>query len=98
VSDPPRRRWAIVQPELALDAIAPHPLARAADADFGGLCPLRQRPLQLEPPTAEQSPLAQTQSRVSVQSHPVSSLELVASSTSSLQGGPDEPTSSGTTS
>ena len=67
IGDPRRRRGAIQQTELALGAEPPHPLARAADADFGGLGRLRQRPLLPDDPIAEQAPLAQAQGRVSVQ-------------------------------
>ena len=35
--DPMRRRGTITQPELALGAVAAHPLAGAADTDSGGL-------------------------------------------------------------
>ena len=97
VGDRWRRRGAIEQPELALGAVAAHPLARAADADFGGLGRLRQRPLSLDHPPAEQPALVQAEGRVSVQLHPVSSLGLSGLAALSLQGGPDEPTSSGTT-
>ncbi len=42
--DAPGSRGAIQQPELALCSIATNPLSSAADADFGGLGRLRQRP------------------------------------------------------
>src|SRR3989442_372726 len=91
-----RRRGAGEQPELALGAVTPDPLAGAADADFGGLGRLRQRPSLLDHPTAQLPTSIQTESRVSVQVHPVSSLGLSRLPALSLQGAPDGPTYSGT--
>src|SRR5829696_7088294 len=84
-------------PELAFGAVAPDPLARAADTNFGGLGRRRQRPLLIDNPLNQHPPLVQAESRVSVELHPVSSLGLSRLAALSLQGGPDEPTSSGTT-
>jgi hypothetical protein len=81
ISDRGRRRGTMLQPQLAVGAIAPHPLARASDADFGGRGRLRHRPRLLNDTAAQHPPLVQAESRVTVQLHPVSSLELVASST-----------------
>src|ERR1700740_1716740 len=97
VRDRIRRRGAVEQPELALGAVTPDPLAGAADADFGGLGCLRQRPSLLNNSTAQLPTSIQTESRVSVQIHPVSSLGLSGLAALSLQGGPDGPTYSGTT-
>jgi hypothetical protein len=72
--DRPRRGGPIVQPELALGPIAPYPLARAADTDSGGLGRLRHRPFPAHNPTTELSAAFQTERRVSVKLHPVSSL------------------------
>jgi hypothetical protein len=74
VRDPMRRGGAITQPELPLGAVAPHPLAGAANTDSGGLGRLRQRPLSLNHSPAELPPAFQTERRVSVQIHSVSSL------------------------
>jgi len=73
---PGRRRRTITQARLALGAIAAHPLARGADAHFGGLGRLRERPLLLDDSLTEQQALLQAERRVSVQHHPVSSLGL----------------------
>src|SRR5918994_1789406 len=97
VCDPCRRRGAIEQAELALRAVAADPLARAAHADFGGRGRLRQRPALLDDAPCQQPALVQAEGRVSVELHPVSSLGLGCLAAPSLQGGPDEPTWSGTT-
>src|SRR3954447_19542918 len=97
VRDEPRRRGPIEETGIALDQEPTHPLASAPDADLGGRGRLGHRPPFDNDTTGKQPPLVQAEGRVSVQLHPVSSLGLVASDTSSLQGGPDEPTSSGTT-
>src|SRR5207253_838980 len=97
VRDRIRRRGAIQQPELALGAVAPHPLAGTADADFGGLGRPRHRPLLLDHPPAQHPAPIQTESSVSVKIHPVSSLRLSRLAALSLQGGPDGPTYSGIT-
>src|SRR5947209_6035133 len=72
--DQPRRRRPIQQPELAVDSIAAHPLASAADADFGGRGRLRQRPPLINYPLAQTPALVQAERSVTVQIHPVSSL------------------------
>src|SRR5580700_4748284 len=96
--DPMRRRGLITKPDLSLGSVATHPLAGAADTDAGGLGRLRQRPLPLNHTTAELPTPFQTERRVSVQIHPVSSLVgLRCLAALSLQGGPDGPTYSGTT-
>src|SRR5664279_5430876 len=93
-----RRRGAVTQPWLSLGAVAAHPLAGAADADAGGLGRLRHRPLVINHSAAELSSAFQTERRVSVQIHSVSSLVgLSRLAALSLQGGPDGPTYSGTT-
>jgi hypothetical protein len=63
-----------MQPGLALDAVSAHPLARAADADAGGLGRLRHRSLPLNHRQTELATAFQTERRVSVQIHSVSSL------------------------
>ena len=93
-----RRRGPITKPGLSLGLVATHPLAGAPDTDTGGLGRLRQRPLPLNHTTAELPTPFQTERRVSVQIHPVSSLVgLRCLAALSLQGGPDGPTYSGTT-
>jgi hypothetical protein len=71
-----RRRRAIAQARLALGPVAAHPLAGGADAHFGGLGRLRERPLLLDDALAEHQALLQAERRVSVQHHPVPSLGL----------------------
>ena len=90
-------RGAVEQPELAFHAVAPDPLAGAADADFGGLGRLRQRPSLINYSPAQLPTTIQTECSVSVEVHPVSSLGLSRLVALSLQGGPDGPTYSGTT-
>src|SRR5712691_6151992 len=92
-----RGRRAVEQAELAVGAVAPHPLARAADADLRGLSCLRQRPLLINYAPAQKPTSIQTERSVSVKIHPVSSLGLSGLAALSLQGGPDGPTYSGTT-
>ena len=91
-------RRVVDQPELPLGPVAADPLARAADADFGGRGRLRHRPLLFDDPAAKQAALVQAEGGVSVKVHPVSSLGLSGLAPLSLRGGPDEPTWSGTTS
>jgi hypothetical protein len=69
-----RRRGPVTEPELALGAVTTHPLAGAADADAGGLGRLRHRPLPVNHSQAELPTAFQTERRVSVQIHSVSSL------------------------
>src|SRR5438309_983144 len=76
VGDRAWRRGPVQQPELALDSITPHPLAGAADADFGGLGRLRPRPRFLHYPPAQLPTPIQTERSISVKVHPVSSLGL----------------------
>src|SRR5690242_21756553 len=93
-----RRRRAIQQTELPFSAVASHPLSCAADTDLGRRGRLARRPLSLHNPTAQLTTSFQTESSVTVQLHPVSSLGpsgLLAAL--SLQGGADGPTYSGTT-
>ena len=93
-----RRRGAITQPSVSLSNVATHPFASAADADAGGLGRRRQRPLPINHSQTELATAFQTERRVSVQIHPVSSLlGLRCLAALSLQGGPDGPTYSGTT-
>src|SRR3954447_8577750 len=82
------RRRAIQQAGLAVGPIAGHPLRARAVADLGRRGGLRQRPPLIDNPTDHPPPLIQAERGVSVQLHPVSSLGLAASNTSSLQGGP----------
>src|SRR5437764_8690141 len=95
--DQARRRGTIHQSGLALDSVAPHPLTGTADADFGGLGRRRDRPSFLDDPPAQQPAPIQTERSISVKVHPVSSLGLSRLAALSLQGGPDGPTYSGTT-
>src|SRR3984893_11589658 len=94
--DPVRSRGAVEQPKLALGSIAAYPLSSAPDADFGGLGRLRHRPGLVNDSLTEQLALIQAERRVSVQIHPVL-LGLGCLAAPSLQGDPDEPTYSGTT-
>src|SRR5919109_4149213 len=72
--DRPGRTRVIVQPELALDPESGHPFTCAADTDPGGPGRLRQRPLLLDDLAAQLTTTLQTERRVSVKLHPVSSL------------------------
>src|SRR5277367_2229945 len=63
---------------------------RRALTDSGGLGRPRQRPTLHEHPIDQQLASLDAETSVSVQLHPVSSLGLVASTPTSLQGGPDE--------
>src|SRR5450759_2199453 len=95
--DRERRRRVIQQAELAVHAIATHPLPGTTNADLDGRGRLRHRPCLINDSLTEQPALIQAERRVSVQIHPVSSLGLRCLAALSLQGGPDEPTYSGTT-
>jgi hypothetical protein len=53
---------------------------------------LRQRPTLIDNAPGQQAALVQTESGVSVEIHPASSLGLGCLAAPSLQGGPDEPT------
>jgi hypothetical protein len=68
-------RRAVEQAGLALGLEATDPLAGGALADFGGRGRLSQRPLLLDDPLAEQTPLLQAERGVTVELHPVSSLD-----------------------
>src|SRR5262249_11706902 len=98
VGDSPWRRGTVTQASLALEPVPTDPLTRAADADTSGCCSGRYRPTLLDNQRAEPTTTAPAESGVSVQIHPVTSLGPSLPLTAlSLQGGPDEPTSSGTT-
>jgi hypothetical protein len=75
VRDPVRCRRAVPQPLLALDPVAIDPLRARALADFGRLGGLRQRPPVLDDAANHPPTLIQAEGRVSVQLHPVSSLD-----------------------
>ena len=72
---------AVQQPGPALIAIAPYPLGARAVADSGGLGRLRQRPVLPEHPLGHRQATLRAERRVSVNLHPVSSLELTGLST-----------------
>ena len=74
--------------ELSCGGLSPDP---------SGLRRPLQRPLLHDNPPGELPSLVQGERSVSVQLHPVSSLGLGCLAAPSLQGGPDEPTYSGTT-
>jgi hypothetical protein len=97
--DPPRRRRAVAQASLALEPITSNPLPCAADADTSRCSSRHHRPPLIDNELAEPTTTRPAESGVSVQNHhPVTSLEPSLPLTAlSLQGGPDEPTSSGTT-
>src|SRR5581483_4357279 len=90
VRDPPRRRRTIQQPPEPLSPPPRQPLPRGPLADSGRLGGLRQRPPRPLNTINEQLAALQAETSVSVQPHPMSSLGLVASAPTSLQGGPDE--------
>ena len=71
--DPIRSRGAITQPGLALGSVTTHPLAGAADTDSGGLGRLVTVRSPSDNTPAELPTAFQTERRVSVQIHPVSS-------------------------
>src|ERR1019366_9531540 len=95
--DRERGRRTIQQAELAVGAIAANPLASAPLTDLSGLGRPLQRPSVINDSPAEIPALVQAERSVSVQIHPVSSLGLRCLAALSFQGGPDEPTYSGTT-
>jgi hypothetical protein len=70
VGDSPRTRGAVEQAALALEPVPARPLARAADADTGGLGRRRQRPAPINDTASEYAPAAPAESRVTVQIHP----------------------------
>src|SRR5665213_3313752 len=95
--DPAWRARTIEQPVLALDPIPPRPLAGTTHTDLSSRCRLRQRPTLIDNSPRELPAPIQTERRVSVKLHPVSSLRLSCLAALRLQGGPDGPTYSGTT-
>src|SRR5436190_3954487 len=98
VGDSPWRRGTITQSSFPFEPVATDPLARAADADAHGSCSRCHRPSLINNQRAEPTTTAPAESSVSVQIHPATSLGPSLPLTAlSLQGGPDEPTSSGTT-
>src|SRR5262249_26368296 len=70
VGDAPRPRRAIEQAALAFEPVPADPLARAADADPGGLGRRRQRPTLADHPLGQPPPTAPTERRVTVKPHP----------------------------
>src|ERR1700740_2555498 len=74
VRDRIRRRGAVEQPELALGAVTPDPLASTTHADLGGLGCLRQRPSFLHHPSTQLPTSIQTESRVTDESQVRSTL------------------------
>src|SRR5829696_3285665 len=94
----PRRGGAIAEPREPFKPVTTDPLPRASDAHTGRRSRRYDRPTLIDNKLAEAPPASPTESRVSVQIHPVTSLGAELPLTAlSLQGGPDEPTSSGTT-
>jgi hypothetical protein len=69
------RRGAIEQAGLALAAIARGPFLGGALAHLGGRGRLGERPTLLDDAMGQQTPPFQTERRVSVELHPVSSLD-----------------------
>src|SRR3954451_12078433 len=90
IGDGRRRGGAILQTRDPLRPVASQPLARGALADSGRRGGLRQRPPRDLDPLDQQLTALDAETSVSVQLHPVSSSGLVASTPTSLQGGPDE--------
>jgi hypothetical protein len=82
VRDPAERAGAVKQTRLALLPEAASPLARRALAHLGGRGRRSERPVLLHNPPGKNTPLVQTERRVSVKIHPVSSLGLSGMSTS----------------
>jgi hypothetical protein len=76
----PWRRRAIDESRLALAAVAAHPLASAAHADAGGLRRRLQRPSLDHDPFRQPTPAVPAEGGVTVQLHPVSSLDWVLGS------------------
>ena len=75
VRDRVRRRGTVKQPGLALSPIARDPLRAGPLAHAGGHRRLRERPPLLEHPTHHRQPALRAERRVSVNLHPVSSLD-----------------------
>jgi hypothetical protein len=80
----------IEQTEVPIGPEAAGRLRAGPIAHSGRLRGLRDRPALREHRSDHPPPAVQTERSVSVQLHPVSSLGLAASRTTSLQGGPDE--------
>jgi hypothetical protein len=78
-----------VQTELALGPVALDPRAAGALAHSGRLGGLRDRPPLLDDRQHHPTPSLQTERRVSVKLHPVSSFGTDRLAALSLQGGPD---------
>src|SRR5262249_14554307 len=97
IGNPPRRRRAIEQVTVT-SAIATDPLTRTPHADTGGRCRRPQRPSLLDHSAGEPTPTAPAERRVTVQIHPSPLGVELPWTALSLQGGPDGPTASGTTS
>ena len=85
------------KPRLALGAIATGPLRAQRTLTPAASAACRQRPTCSTTRWAQSRRPIQTERRVSVQLHPVSSLGLRCLAALSLQGGPARPTYSGTT-
>src|SRR5438876_5132817 len=75
VGDSARSRGAIEQASIALQAVATRPFARAAHADAGVLGRRLQRPSLDDHPFGQLPPAAPAECRVTVELHPVSSLD-----------------------
>src|SRR5438876_3705892 len=75
VRDVPRCRGTIDESRLALQAVAAYPLASAAHADAGGLGRSPQRPSLDDNPFGQLAPATPAECRVTVELHPVSSLD-----------------------
>src|SRR5207249_5689910 len=92
-----RRRATIQQTLLAFLAVAAPPLRDRAHAHAGGLGRRRKRPTLTPNPFDRQAAAVRTGPRVSVQLHPDHPPWSWWLGSSSLQGGPDGTTLSGTT-
>src|ERR1039458_8573441 len=95
--DPAWRARTIEQALLALEPIPARPLTSTTQTDLSGPCRLGHSPTLINNPTRELPAPIQTERSVSVKLHPVSSLRLRCLAALRLQGGPDGPTYSGTT-
>ncbi len=84
------RRGAVKQAGLAFGELAADPLAAAPLAHSGGLSRLHERATLLDHSSDHDFSALRAEGRVSVQLHPVFSLDLGGLDTPSLQGGPDE--------
>src|SRR5439155_11045337 len=70
IGDSPRTRGAVEQAALALEPVPARPLARAADADTGGLGRRLQRPTLDDHPLGQPPAATPTERRVTVKLHP----------------------------